>query len=129
MEEQKNLQHNQENNQEKKSCCKMMPLKIILIILNILLIAFLTVEMFGFINQPDSNAKGIAIAAYLVFIVMAIGGISAIVMTVLSLIGLIITLVMRKKCPNNGQLIFFIVFTLLPFIIESAYFLIAKGMQ
>lgn len=125
--EEKNInQENAKQVKEKKPCPKMKALKIILIILNVLLLTFLTIELAGILNSPDGNAKGLKIVAYLLVVLIIIGGGASIVLTAISLVGLVITAVRRTKGQNIGQLVFFIIFTILPAFIETTFYIIIK---
>lgn len=108
-------------NQKKKG--ELTALKVVSAILYALVTGFLLFEFFWILFTEQSNV-GLGLAVYLVIILAAIGSIANAVPTILSLIGLIITVVKRKKGEFSiSTLVYFIVFTALPYVTEGILFL------
>lgn len=108
-------------NQKKKG--ELTALKVVSAILYALVTGFLLFEFFWILFTEQSHV-GLGLAVYLVIILAAIGSIANAVPTILSLIGLIITVVKRKKGEFSiSTLVYFIVFTALPYVTEGILFL------
>lgn len=104
---------------EQKTIKKMLGLKIVTaIIFGLVAIwfAYSMISIAGDLNSAE-GWEGLGIAIVLV-LVLALGGICLAASLVLSLVGLIISIVRKiKKRVTTGTLIYFIVFTVLPIVI------------
>ncbi len=98
-------------------------LKIISILLYVALLTFLLIEFIPILTETDLSKQKLMLAFFIMFILVIFGGIGAIVGTVVSLIGLLLTIKNRQKGENKGQLIFFIVMTVLPLFTELIFFI------
>ena len=116
----------QTNLQTKKTGPKYLALKIVSIIVYLALLTFLLIEFIPILSQTDINNKKIMIAAFLVLILIIIGGIGAIVSTLISIVGLIIAIANRKKDQTKTHVIYFIIMSILPLLTEIIFFIACK---
>jgi len=101
-------------------------LKIISLLIYVVLLAFLLIEFIPIILETDITKQKTMLVFFIMFILIIIGGIGAILNTIVSLIGLSLTIKNRKKEDNKGSLIFFIIMTILPIFTEIIFFIVCK---
>jgi len=101
-------------------------LKIISLLIYVVLLAFLLIEFIPIILETDIKKQKTMLVFFIMFILIIIGGIGAILNTIVSLIGLSLTIKNRKKEDNKGSLIFFIIMTILPIFTEIIFFIACK---
>ncbi len=98
-------------------------LKIISFIIYIALLTFLLCEFIPILTETDLSKQKTMLVFFILFILIIFGGIGAIVGTIVSLIGLLLTIKNRQKGEKKGQLIFFIIMTILPLFTELIFFI------
>ena len=111
-----------ENSQTKE--IKLKALKIISVVCYAIVSAFLVYLLLSVVINPGTNynlAVGVCLIFGLVF-----GGIGYLVTLIPTIIGLIISIVKREKGCTKKTRVFFIIFTILPFISEGLFLLICK---
>jgi len=101
-------------------------LKIISLLIYVVLLAFLLIEFIPIILETDIKKQKTMLVFFIMFILIIIGGIGAILNTIVSLIGLSLTIKNRKKEDKKGSLIFFIIMTILPIFTEIIFFIVCK---
>jgi len=101
-------------------------LKIISLLIYVVLLAFLLIEFIPIILETDITKQKTMLVFFIMFILIIIGGIGAILNTIVSLIGLSLTIKNRKKEDKKGSLIFFIIMTILPIFTEIIFFIVCK---
>ena len=101
-------------------------LKIISLLIYVVLLAFLLIEFIPIILETDIKKQKTMLVFFIMFILIIIGGIGAILNTIVSLIGLSLTIKNRKKEDKKGSLIFFIIMTILPIFTEIIFFIACK---
>ncbi len=119
------MQKTENSNGVKKSTSYKV-LKIISLLIYIVLLAFLLIEFIPIILETDITKQKTMLVFFIMFILIIIGGIGAILNTIVSLIGLSLTIKNRKKEDNKGSLIFFIIMTILPIFTEIIFFIACK---
>ncbi|MBE7081364.1 MAG: hypothetical protein E7372_02250 [Clostridiales bacterium] len=115
-----------ENSNSVKKSTSYKVLKIISLLIYIVLLAFLLIEFIPIILETDITKQKTMLVFFIMFILIIIGGIGAILNTIVSLIGLSLTIKNRKKEDNKGSLIFFIIMTILPIFTEIIFFIACK---
>ena len=115
-----------ENSNSVKKSTSYKVLKIISLLIYIVLLAFLLIEFIPIILETDITKQKTMLVFFIMFILIIIGGIGAILNTIVSLIGLSLTIKNRKKEDNKGSLIFFIIMTILPIFTEIIFFIVCK---
>lgn len=103
-------------------------LKIITAVFYALIVLFFVATFIDTVLSYDPNAQftGLGFAVYLIVIVVYIGSIANAVPTILSVIGIILSVKKRSKgCPVSTT-VFFIVFAILPYLTELLTFLISN---
>lgn len=99
-------------------------LKIFSAVTYAIIAVFLIYQLIGVVFGENTNL-GLSLAVYLIVIVLYLGSIANAVPTILSVIGLIITAVKRKRGEYSlSTLVYFIVFSILPYLTEGVLFLI-----
>lgn len=99
-------------------------LKIFSAVIYAIIAVFLIYQFASLFFNEQSNL-GLSIAVYLIVIVLYLGSIANAVPTILSAIGLIITAIKRKKGEYSlSTLVYFIVFSILPYLTEGVLVLI-----
>lgn len=99
-------------------------LKIFSAVIYAIIAVFLIYQLIGVFFGENTNL-GLSLAVYLIVIVLYLGSIANAVPTILSVIGLIITAVKRKRGEYSlSTLVYFIVFSILPYLTEGVLFLI-----
>jgi len=115
-----------ENSNSVKKSTSYKVLKIISLLIYIVLLAFLLIEFIPIILETDITKQKTMLVFFIMFILIIIGGIGAILNTIVSLIGLSLTIKNRKKEDKKGSLIFFIIMTILPIFTEIIFFIVCK---
>jgi len=115
-----------ENSNSVKKSTSYKVLKIISLLIYVVLLAFLLIEFIPIILETDIKKQKTMLVFFIMFILIIIGGIGAILNTIVSLIGLSLTIKNRKKEDNKGSLIFFIIMTILPIFTEIIFFIVCK---
>ena len=115
-----------ENSNSVKKSTSYKVLKIISLLIYVVLLAFLLIEFIPIILETDIKKQKTMLVFFIMFILIIIGGIGAILNTIVSLIGLSLTIKNRKKEDNKGSLIFFIIMTILPIFTEIIFFIACK---
>lgn len=99
-------------------------LKIFTAVIYAIIAVFLIYQLISVVFGENTNL-GLSLAVYLIVIVLYLGSIANAVPTILSVIGLIITAIKRKKGEYSlSTLLYFIVFSILPYLTEGVLFLI-----
>lgn len=99
-------------------------LKIFTAVIYAIIAVFLIYQFASLFFNEQSNL-GLSIAVYLIVILLYLGSIANAVPTILSVIGLIITAIKRKKGEYSlSTLLYFIVFSILPYLTEGVLVLI-----
>ena len=99
-------------------------LKIFSAVIYAIIAVFLIYQLIGVVFGENTNL-GLSLAVYLIVILLYLGSIANAVPTILSVIGLIITAVKRKRGEYSlSTLVYFIVFSILPYLTEGVLFLI-----
>lgn len=99
-------------------------LKIFSAVTYAIIAVFLIYQLIGVVFGENTNL-GLSLAVYLIVILLYLGSIANAVPTILSGIGLIITAVKRKRGEYSlSTLVYFIVFSILPYLTEGVLFLI-----
>ena len=94
------------------------------------LTVFLVSGLINEITKPPVNSEntidlsGLGLALYLIIVIILIGGAGYLLNTILSIVGLIISLSKRKDGVGNGTIIYFVVFIALPIITEALLILL-----
>ena len=115
-----------ENSNSVKKSTSYKVLKIISLLIYVVLLAFLLIEFIPIILETDIKKQKTMLVFFIMFILIIIGGIGAILNTIVSLIGLSLTIKNRKKEDKKGSLIFFIIMTILPIFTEIIFFIACK---
>jgi len=115
-----------ENSNSVKKSTSYKVLKIISLLIYVVLLAFLLIEFIPIILETDIKKQKTMLVFFIMFILIIIGGIGAILNTIVSLIGLSLTIKNRKKEDKKGSLIFFIIMTILPIFTEIIFFIVCK---
>ncbi len=113
----------------KKKSGKYKVLWIITAILYALVTLFLAYTLYDTLVGADPDTKGLSLALWLTFIFIIFGTFGYIATMIPPIIGLILTIVRRPNGLRVGQLIYFIIFTLLPVISWFAFFIIVPLLQ
>lgn len=99
-------------------------LKIFSAVIYAIIAVFLIYQLISVFFGENTNL-GLSLAVYLIVILLYLGSIANAVPTILSVIGLIITAVKRKRGEYSlSTLVYFIVFSILPYLTEGVLFLI-----
>ena len=97
--------------------------KIISAVIYGLITLFLLITFFDTVFSNSEN-KGLSLAVYLAIILIAVGGIAYVVNMAVTLIGFIITAVNIKNGIKKSNLVYFLIFTVLPIFTEAILILI-----
>lgn len=97
--------------------------KIISAVIYGLITVFLLITFFDTVFSNSEN-KGLSLAVYLAIILIAIGGIAYAVNMAVTLIGFIITALNIKNGIKKSNLVYFLIFTVLPIFTEAILILI-----
>ncbi len=114
----------------KKKNTLLIVLQVIVAVLFVGLTAFLVGGLINEINTPPANTEntidlsGLGLALYLIIVIILIGGAGYLLNTILSIVGLIISLSKRKDGVGKGTIIYFIIFIALPIITEALLILL-----
>ncbi|MBQ9756036.1 MAG: hypothetical protein IJV99_00385 [Clostridia bacterium] len=101
-------------------------LKVLSAIIYLVVTAFL---IYGLIGCLDDKKVKVSLAFYLTFSVIIFGSIGNIISTIVSLVGLIISIIKRKNGGSMADVIYFIVMVILPALTEIVIILITKGIS
>lgn len=102
-------------------------LKIAIAIVFLLACAFYVIQYIELFNSYSSENFGLSLAVFLTVIVIIIAPMVYAPTIILSVIGLISAIInLNKKRCSKGSLIYFIVFTLLPFVLYFAMIFTTK---
>jgi len=101
-------------------------LKVLSAVIYLVVTAFL---IYGLIGCLDDKKVKVSLAFYLTFSVIIFGSIGNIISTIVSLAGLIISIIKRKNGGSMADVIYFIVMVILPALTEIVIILITKGIS
>ena len=105
-----------------RRCGNYTALKIISGIVYALTTLFLLVTLITILNSNDQNI-GLSLAVFLIIHLTIFGSIGNGVASIISAIGLAITLAKRERGTKHGQIVCFAVLTALPIITEAMFYL------
>ena len=108
----------------RKPCPKYTVLKVLSVIFYVALLAMLLIQFVPILNNQSEGAQTVGIIFFLLFILIIYGGIMTVISTIISGIGLILTIKNKNKGEKKGQLIFFIMMTVLPLITELIFYML-----
>lgn len=99
-------------------------LKVVSIISYVAVLVLLILPLQSVLESAEVGglSEGISVALYLVLFVIIIGGIGCLISTVVSVVGLFVTLDKRQPGTKKGQIVFFSIMSLLPIITELAFY-------
>ena len=105
---------------------KLLVFKIIALVVYACLVGLILVEFIPILAQTDVNKQKISLAFFIVLILIIMGGIIAVINTIVSAIGLIVAI--KDKARKKSNIIFFVIMTILPLLTEVAFFIATKLM-
>jgi hypothetical protein len=113
-----------ENYEQRKvsRCGNYTALKIISVIVYVLTTLFLLVTLITILNSNDQNI-GLSLAVFLIIHLTIFGSIGHVVASIISAIGLAITLAKRERKTKRGQIVCFAVLTALPVLTQALFYL------
>ena len=124
--EKANVLENREN-ENNVAPKKFKAIKIIWLVVMGLITALLVWGLIDVVGVEEGSKKGLAVAAYLIIMVIILGGIGYGACFLIGIVGTIVTAVnLKKGLTTKGTLVWFVLMIIIPALLETTFVLACK---
>lgn len=93
----------------------------------VLVSVILAVRLFGVLTEPDAENRALALAMYILFMLVIIGSLGYGISLILGIIGLICSATAKSNGQaSKGTVVKFVIMTVLPVVLWLAFYLICR---